>query len=82
MHGFGGDDLLLGGFDNDSLYGDAGNDTLDGGVGTDVLDGGVGNDTYVFGTGYGLDSIYEYDGTTGNVDIVRMTGYPPRPTQR
>lgn len=83
VHGFGGDDLLLGGFDNDSLYGDAGNDTLDGGVGTDVLDGGVGNDTYVFGTGYGWDSIYEYDGTTGNVDIVRMTERAPsRPTQR
>ena len=42
---------------NDSVYGFAREDTLDGGQGNDFLSGGNENDTYVFGRGYGHDTI-------------------------
>ena len=48
LSGFGGDDIISGGFGNDTLFGDDGNDTLDGGPGDDQLFGGPGNDTLVF----------------------------------
>ncbi len=53
----------LRGYDgNDYLYGNAGNDILDGGSGTDYLEGGAGNDTYIFGRGYGYDTIKDSQG--------------------
>lgn len=66
-------DQLLGGADNDTLYGYSGNDTLDGGTGTDRLEGADGNDTYVFGLGYGIDTIYDSDNTAGNVDAINFS---------
>lgn len=48
LFGLGGDDLLSG---------DAGNDLLNGGTGNDMLYGGEGDDTYLFGLGYGCDTI-------------------------
>jgi trimeric autotransporter adhesin len=63
LQGGDGNDQLFGGDDSDILYGDAGNDTLDGGAGDDVLLGNAGTDTYVFGRGYGNDTIDNYDGT-------------------
>jgi Ca2+-binding RTX toxin-like protein len=54
------------------LFAGTGNDTLDGGVGNDTLDGETGNDIYVFGRGYGQDSINDYDVTAGNVDAVQL----------
>ena len=50
-------DILLGKEGNDSLYGLKGNDTLDGGTGDDYLEGGYGDDTYIWGNGYGNDTI-------------------------
>jgi VCBS repeat-containing protein len=67
-----GDDMLVGSTGNDNLFGDAGNDTLDGGAGNDVLEDGLGNDTYIFGRGYGQDTVYEWDSTLGNIDTVRF----------
>lgn len=46
----------------------AGNDVLDGGIGKDTLWGGYGNDAYVFGRGYGKDSVYDDAGA----DRVRL----------
>ncbi|MBG8766749.1 calcium-binding protein, partial [Neisseria meningitidis] len=46
---------------NVSLYGNDGNDTLIGGAGNDYLEGGSGSDTYVFGKGFGQDTVYNYD---------------------
>jgi Ca2+-binding RTX toxin-like protein len=46
---------------NDTIYGSFGNDTLDGGAGNDRLEGTEGTDTYVFGEGYGQDTIYELE---------------------
>ncbi|MEI8326815.1 MAG: calcium-binding protein, partial [Betaproteobacteria bacterium] len=57
---------------NDSLTGGALVDMLDGGKGNDTLNGGAGNDTYVFGRGYGVDTVAENDATAGNTDVLRM----------
>jgi Ca2+-binding RTX toxin-like protein len=46
---------------DDILIGDSGKNTLDGGAGNDSLQGGDGNDTYVFGLGYGADTIVDTD---------------------
>ncbi len=46
---------------NDTIHGSFGNDTLDGGAGNDRLEGGDGADTYVFGKGYGQDTIYDVE---------------------
>lgn len=67
-----GADTLVGGAGNDSLYGGSQtsqdsffgpvyyNDLLDGGSGNDTLEGGSGDDTYVFGKGYGNDTIHDF----------------------
>ena len=66
LYGGSGDDQLYGENDNDTLYGEDGNDNLyggngndllDGGVGDDYLEGGAGDDTYIWGRGYGNDTI-------------------------
>ena len=58
---------------NVSLYGNDGNDTLIGGAGDDYLDGGSDSDTYVFGKGFGQDTIFNYDFSTGRKDVIRFT---------
>lgn len=63
---------LYGGAGNDTLYGSAGNDILNGGVGNDRIEGNIGNDTYMFGRGYGVDTILDRDTTLGNVDTIRF----------
>ncbi|MFZ5968303.1 MAG: calcium-binding protein, partial [Bacillota bacterium] len=72
VYGYGGNDTLDGGLGNDTIYGGTGNDTLIGSEGSDVLHGESGNDTYIFGRGYGVDTISDYDSTTGNLDTLRM----------
>ena len=67
-----GNNTLDGGLGHDYLAGYEGNDTLDGGVGNDSLAGGVGNDIYVFGRGYGQDTVYEYDVAEGNSDTILL----------
>jgi hypothetical protein len=58
--------------------GTTGNDTLDGKGGIDKLIGGDGNDTYIYGTGYGNDTIAELDNngyfSYGGTDQVTFTG--------
>jgi len=60
---------------NDTVYGFSYADTLDGGAGDDFLSGGNENDTYIFGTGYGHDTIYEQATNIlgGMTDTVRFT---------
>jgi len=79
LYGAGGNDLLYGGSGSDVLYGDwyqvlgsEGADTLDGGPGNDTLNGGLRNDTYLFGRGYGVDTISDYDKTSGNMDTLKF----------
>lgn len=73
LYGGNGNDNLNGGNRNDQLYGETGNDNLYGNDGDDVLDGaggndylsgGNGNDTYIFGKGYGNDSIDDWGGSS------------------
>ena len=66
------DTTILGGAGDDKLDGGNGNDILDGGAGNDTLDGGYGNDTYVFGRGYGHDTIKSSDSTVGKRDVIRL----------
>ncbi|WMJ09929.1 calcium-binding protein [Nitrosomonas sp. sh817] len=70
LWGRAGDDSLFGDGGADTLYGETGNDTLDGGYGKDILVGGVGNDSYVFGRGYGKDTIIEDDSAIDTADRV------------
>lgn len=44
---------------DDTIYGFSYEDTLDGGTGNDYLSGGDENDTYIYGLGYGHDTIEE-----------------------
>ena len=55
------DDKLYGGNGNDKLYAHVGADQLDGGAGNDYLEGGEHNDTYIFGKGYGHDTIFDFN---------------------
>ena len=64
--------LITGNSATNTLKGNAGNDTLDGGSGADSLFGGLGNDTYLFGRGYGADSVTENDSTAGNADVAQF----------
>jgi len=57
---------------NDSIYGGEKGDVLSGGAGNDYLEGGLGNDTYVFNLGDGMDTITDYDSTTGNNDKLQF----------
>jgi Ca2+-binding RTX toxin-like protein len=72
-----GANVLIGGAGNDSLKAGAGGDTLDGGIGNDYLEGSTGNDLYLFGSGYGQDSIKDYDTTVGNSDKVKFFDLNP-----
>ena len=71
LHGGKGGDNIQGGSGNDTLYGDEHNDTLNGDIGDDLIDGGIGDDrlyggtgsdTYIFGKGYGIDTIEDWGG--------------------
>ena len=66
IDGNAGNDLLVGGNGSDTLIGRSGLNTLDGGFANDVLYGGNG-DRYVFGYGYGVDTVYFSSSGTGTI---------------
>lgn len=66
------DGILVGLGGDDALFGQDGDDLLDGGTGIDHLEGSAGNDTYVFGRGYGIDTIQEDDFIGTDVDTVQF----------
>ncbi|WP_197329591.1 calcium-binding protein [Ralstonia syzygii] len=72
LQGNDGADMLDGGSGDDNLYGGAGNDTLEGGSGNDYLVGNEGSDTYVFNTGWGQDTINNYDTSTDRSDTIEF----------
>jgi Ca2+-binding RTX toxin-like protein len=56
------------------LDGGDGRDRLDGGHGDDLLTGGTGLDRFVFATGYGEDTISDFE--KGDViDLTRLSGF-------
>ena len=69
MYGHGGDDYLDGGSGSDFLDGGEGNDRLSGEAGDDYLAGGNGDDVYLFGRGFGEDTIHD-SGSTGGGDTI------------
>lgn len=66
LNGNSGVDTLLGQAGDDTLDGGSGNDILDGGAGKDYLKGDEGSDTYLFGLGYGNDTIYDVATQSGS----------------
>jgi Ca2+-binding RTX toxin-like protein len=63
---------IMGTAGSDALYGTNDGHTFDGGAGNDYLRGGRGSDTYLFGRGYGVDSVYDADNTLGVIDTVKF----------
>ncbi|WP_170971248.1 calcium-binding protein [Mesorhizobium sp. GR13] len=61
---------------NDTIYGFSLEDTLDGGAGDDFLSGGNENDTYIFGRGYGNDTIKDEltNILSGQIDTLKFIG--------
>lgn len=57
----------------DTLYGTTGSDTFNALAGNDWMQGGLGDDTYVFGRGYGSDSINEEGSDVGSADRILFT---------
>ncbi|WP_363737436.1 Ig-like domain-containing protein [Sphingobium sp. LMA1-1-1.1] len=70
IYGGGGNDTLLGGAGNDQLYAESGDDYLDGGAGNDILNGGIDNDTYIVTRSSDADTIYNYDPSGADVDVL------------
>jgi predicted outer membrane repeat protein len=66
------DDTVIGGKGNNILEGGDGDELLDGKAGNDRLTGGDGADTFMFGKGYGRDTITDFDPTEG--DIIDLSG--------
>ena len=60
LTGGNGNDTLIGGLGNDVLNGGNGNDVLNGGLGNDTLTGGNGNDYFLFGVGFGQDTVTDF----------------------
>ncbi|MDB5550563.1 MAG: putative calcium-binding protein [Rhizobium sp.] len=74
LAGNAGNDTLLGGSGNDTLDGGEGKDRLDGGRGSDELTGGLGADRFVFSTGYGEDTIKDFE-AGDMIDLSRLNGF-------
>ncbi|MFT0860353.1 calcium-binding protein [Ancylobacter sp. G4_0304] len=64
LTGGAGHDALDGKGGADTIYSGDGNDVLIGGAGNDYLSGGSGSDEYRFATGWGQDTINNYDWST------------------
>ena len=60
INGSGGSNNLAGGSGNDTIFGNNGDDTITGRAGDDLLTGGTGADRYVFGVGFGHDTITDF----------------------
>jgi predicted extracellular nuclease len=70
-----GNDLMIGGAGSDSLSASDGADTLAGGGGNDVLSGNRGNDLFAFGTGFGHDTILDYQAGADHIAFQGVSGF-------
>jgi len=61
IKGHSGDDYLKGHSGDDHLRGGSGEDRLRGNSGDDLLEGEAGDDTFIFDTGWGHDTITDFD---------------------
>jgi len=69
LSGSGGDDEIFGMGGADVISGGSGNDVLVGGSGDDALTGGTGADTFVFVSGFGNDTITDFDVAVDTLDL-------------
>ena len=75
LFGEGGADTLEGGKGKDTLRGGGGADTLDGGAGDDTLYGEGGANRFVYKTGYGFDTIEDFNRDGGDwIDLSGVAG--------
>ncbi|MDQ8757648.1 cadherin domain-containing protein [Sphingosinicella sp. LHD-64] len=72
IYGGAGDDDLFGGDGDDELYAESGDDYLDGGAGNDILNGGIDNDTYIVNRQSGADTIFNYDPSGDDIDVLGL----------
>lgn len=77
LYGQNGNDRLFGQGGNDRIYGGAGDNLISGGSGNNLLYGEAGADTYVFGRGYGHDTILDNIENGIRRDTVRFLGLTP-----
>lgn len=77
LYGQNGNDRLFGQAGDDRIFGGSGNDLISGGAGNDLLYGEAGADTYVYGRGYGNDTIFDYAENGVRRDTVRFLGLNP-----
>ncbi len=68
-----GNDRLIGSAFADDLRGGNGNDTLIGGAGDDMLSGGSGSDHFIFASGFGHDTIVDFDPSAQGGDIITFS---------
>ena len=73
LSGNGGSDVLLAGAGDQTLLGGDGDDLLSGGGGSDTLTGGAGADRFRFESGFGTDTITDFDPASG--DMIEVRGY-------
>ncbi len=65
-------DIIIGNGSNNILEGQGGNDIITGGQGNDTLTGGADADVFVFGDGFGFDTVTDFH--QGDADEIDLTG--------
>ncbi len=68
-----GGDTLVGNNQANTILGLGGNDSLTGAHGNDYLLGGAGVDTFVFQTGFGIDTLADFTAGAGVADIIQLS---------
>ena len=74
LNGGSGNDHLVGGHGDDVLVGNGGNDVLLGSSGNDQLTGSSGKDKFVFGRGFGQDTVVDFKSRQGDSIKLKLFG--------
>jgi len=72
VYGSNASDNITGGTGDDVIRGGAGGDYLNGYFGNDTLYGGKGADQFLFGTGWGIDTIKDFHDSGSDQDIIHL----------
>lgn len=66
--------ILIGGTGNDTITGGTGNDSIKGRTGNDTLTGSGGHDTFTFASGFGQDTITDFNSSMDTIDLSAFSG--------